>query len=91
MADHDIVELRERSRPWKKRFTSRWRRRAPASPRPVGGDHDAAAATLVTGIFGMTQGLAADRHRNRLSLGRALMIGSAGLAYLFMRRLGIFK
>jgi zinc transporter len=48
--------------------------------------------TLVTGIFGMnTKGLPFTDNESAFLWASALLIGSAALAYLIMRRLGIVR
>ena len=91
--DHDIVELRERSRLLEEELRFKMEEE---SNRHL---HTLSIVTtlllpptLVTGIFGMnTKGLPLTDDRNRISLGGRLMIGVSGLAYLIMRRLGIVR
>ena len=48
--------------------------------------------TLVTGVFGMnTKGLPLTDVESGFLWAAALMVGSAGAAYLIMRRIGVFK
>jgi zinc transporter len=91
--DHDIVELRERSRLLEEEIRFRMEEQ---SNRHL---HALSVVTtmllpptLVTGIFGMnTKGLPLTDVETGFLWAAALMIGSSGLAYLIMRRLGIVK
>jgi zinc transporter len=89
--DHDIVELRERSRLLEEELYFKMEEE---SNRHL---HALAVVTmmllpptLVTGIFGMnTKGLPFTDNESAFLWASALLIGSAALAYLIMRRLGI--
>ena len=91
--DHDIVELRERSRLLEEEI------RFKAEEESNRHLHALSVVTtmllpptLVTGIFGMnTKGLPLTDVETGFLWAAALMIGSSGLAYLIMRRLGIVK
>jgi zinc transporter len=91
--DHDIIELRERSRLLEEELRFRGEEE---SNRHL---HALSVVTmmllpptLVTGIFGMnTKGLPLTDVESGFLWAVALMIGSSGLAYLIMRRLGIVK
>ena len=91
--DHDIVELRERSRLLEEEIHFKMEEE---SNRHL---HALSIVTtlllpptLVTGVFGMnTKGLPLTDVEGGFLWAAALMIGSAGLAYLIMRRLGIVK
>jgi zinc transporter len=91
--DHDIVELRERSRLLEEEIHFKMEEE---SNRHL---HALSIVTtlllpptLVTGVFGMnTKGLPLTDVENGFLWAAALMVGSVGLAYLFMRRLGILK
>jgi zinc transporter len=91
--DHDIVELRERSRLLEEELRFKLEEE--------GNRHLHALSvvtmlllppTLVTGIFGMnTKGLPLTDVETGFLWAAALMAGSSGLAYMIMRRLGIVK
>lgn len=91
--DHDIVELRERSRLLEEELRFKLEEES--------NKHLHALSvvtmmllppTLVTGIFGMnTKGLPLTDTENGFLVAAGLLIGSALLAYLLMRRLGIVK
>ena len=91
--DHDIVELRERSRLLEEELRFRVEEE---SNRHL---HALSVVTmmllpptLVTGIFGMnTKGLPLTDVESGFLWAAALMLGSSGAAYLIMRRLGIVK
>jgi zinc transporter len=91
--DHDIVELRERSRLLEEEIHFKMEEE---SNRHL---HALSIVTtlllpptLVTGVFGMnTKGLPLTDVEGGFLWAAALMIGSAGLAYLIMRRLGIVR
>jgi zinc transporter len=91
--DHDIIELRERSRLLEEELHFKMEE---ASNRHL---HALAVVTmmllpptLVTGIFGMnTKGLPFTDNESAFLWASALLIGSSALAYLIMRRLGIVK
>ena len=91
--DHDIVELRERSRLLEEELRFRAEEE---SNRHL---HALSVVTtlllpptLVTGIFGMnTKGLPLTDVETGFLWAAALMVGVAGLAYLVMRRLGIVR
>jgi zinc transporter len=91
--DHDIVELRERSRLLEEEIRFKMEEE---SNRHL---HTLSVVTtlllpptLVTGIFGMnTKGLPLTDVESGFLWAAALMIGASGLAYLIMRRLGIVK
>jgi zinc transporter len=91
--DHDIVELRERSRLLEEEIRFKMEEE---SNRHL---HTLSVVTtlllpptLVTGIFGMnTKGLPLTDVESGFFWAAALMIGASGLAYLIMRRLGIVK
>jgi len=91
--DHDIVELRERSRLLEEEIRFKMEEE---SNRHL---HTLSVVTtlllpptLVTGIFGMnTKGLPLTDVESGFLWAAALMIGVSGLAYLIMRRLGIVK
>jgi zinc transporter len=91
--DHDIVELRERSRLLEEEIRFKLEEE---SNRHL---HALSVVTtlllpptLVTGIFGMnTKGLPLTDVESGFLWAAALMIGASGLAYLIMRRLGIVK
>lgn len=91
--DHDIVELRERSRLLEEELRFKLEE---ASNKHL---HALAVVTmmllpptLVTGIFGMnTKGLPLTDNESGFFIAAGLLIGSALLAYLIMRRLGIVK
>ena len=91
--DHDIIELRERSRLLEEELHYKLEE---ASNRHL---HALSVVTmmllpptLVTGIFGMnTKGLPFTDNEAAFLWAAALMLGSSGLAYLIMRRLGIVK
>ena len=91
--DHDIVELRERSRLLEEEIHFKMEEE---SNRHL---HTLSIVTtlllpptLVTGIFGMnTKGLPLTDVETEFLWASALMIGAAGLAYLIMRRLGIVR
>jgi zinc transporter len=91
--DHDIVELRERSRLLEEEIRFKMEEE---SNRHL---HTLSVVTtmllpptLVTGIFGMnTKGLPLTDIESGFLWAAALMIGASGLAYLIMRRLGIVK
>jgi zinc transporter len=91
--DHDIVELRERSRLLEEELRFRSEEE---SNRHL---HALSVVTtlllpptLVTGIFGMnTKGLPLTDVETGFLWAAALMIGASGFAYLMMRRLGIVK
>jgi zinc transporter len=91
--DHDIVELRERSRLLEEELRFRAEEE---SNRHL---HALSVVTtlllpptLVTGIFGMnTKGLPLTDTETGFLWAAALMIGVSGLAYLIMRRLGIVR
>ncbi|WP_213774915.1 transporter [Bradyrhizobium sp. dw_78] len=91
--DHDIVELRERSRLLEEELRFRVEERS--------NKHLFVLSilttlllppTLVTGIFGMnTKGLPLTDVESGFLWAVALMIGSSSLAYLIMRRMGIVR
>jgi zinc transporter len=91
--DHDVVELRERSRLLEEELRFKLEEE--------GNRHLHALSvvtmlllppTLVTGIFGMnTKGLPLTDVETGFLYAVGLMVGSSGLAYLIMRRLGIVK
>ena len=91
--DHDIVELRERSRLLEEELY--------CMMQEEGNRHLHALAvvtmtllppTLVTGIFGMnTKGLPLTDVETGFLWAAALLVGSSVLAYLIMRRLGIVR
>ena len=91
--DHDIVELREHSRLLEEELRFKLEEE---SNRHL---HALSVVTmlllpptLVTGIFGMnTKGLPLTDVETGFLWAAALMIGTSGLAYLIMRRLGIVK
>jgi len=91
--DHDIVELRERSRLLEEEIHFKMEEE---SNRHL---HTLSVVTtlllpptLVTGIFGMnTKGLPLTDVESGFLWAAALMVGVAGLAYLVMRRMGIVK
>jgi zinc transporter len=91
--DHDIVELREHSRLLEEELRFKLEEE---SNRHL---HALSVVTmlllpptLVTGIFGMnTKGLPLTDVETGFLWAAALMLGSSGLAYLIMRRLGIVK
>ena len=91
--DHDIVELRERSRLLEEELRFK---NEEESNRHL---HTLSIVTtlllpptLITGIFGMnTKGLPLTDVETGFLWAAALMVSSIGLAYLFMRRTGIFK
>jgi zinc transporter len=91
--DHDIVELRERSRLLEEELRFKLEE---ASNKHL---HALSVVTmmllpptLVTGIFGMnTKGLPLTDVDNGFLVAAGLLIGSALLAYLLMRRLGIVR
>ncbi len=91
--DHDIVELRERSRLLEEEMRFKMEEE---SNRHL---HTLSIVTtlllpptLVTGIFGMnTKGLPLTDVESGFLIAAALMIGSSGLAYWVMRRSGIVK
>jgi zinc transporter len=91
--DHDIVELRERSRLLEEEIRFKMEEE---SNRHL---HALSVVTtmllpptLVTGIFGMnTKGLPLTDVEGGFLWAAALMVGSSGLAYLIMRRLGIVR
>lgn len=91
--DHDIVELRERSRLLEEEIRFKMEEE---SNRHL---HTLSVVTtlllpptLVTGIFGMnTKGLPLTDVESGFLWAAAIMIGAAGLAYLIMRRLGIVR
>jgi zinc transporter len=91
--DHDIIELRERSRLLEEELHFKLEEE---SNRHL---HALAVVTmmllpptLVTGIFGMnTKGLPFTDNESAFLWASALLIGSAALAYLIMRRLGIVR
>lgn len=91
--DHDIVELRERSRLLEEELHFKMEEE---SNRHL---HALAVVTmmllpptLVTGIFGMnTKGLPFTENESAFLLASALLMGSAALAYFLMRRLGIVR
>ena len=91
--DHDIVELRERSRLLEEEIRFKMEEE---SNRHL---HTLSVVTtlllpptLVTGIFGMnTKGLPLTDVESGFLWAAALMIGASGLAYLIMRRLGIVR
>jgi zinc transporter len=91
--DHDIVELRERSRLLEEELRFKMEEE---SNRHL---HALSVVTtlllpptLITGIFGMnTKGLPLTDVETGFLWAAALMIGASGLAYLIMRRLGIVK
>lgn len=91
--DHDIVELRERSRLLEEEIRFKMEEE---SNRHL---HALSVVTtmllpptLVTGIFGMnTKGLPLTDVESGFLWAAALMIGASGAAYLIMRRLGIVK
>src|SRR5882757_5452827 len=91
--DHGIVELRERSRLLEEEIHFKMEEE---SNRHL---HALSIVTtlllpptLVTGVFGMnTKGLPLTDVEGGFLWAAALMIGSAGLAYLIMRRLGIVR
>jgi zinc transporter len=91
--DHDIVELRERSRLLEEEIRFKMEEE---SNRHL---HTLSVVTtlllpptLVTGIFGMnTKGLPLTDVESGFLWAAALMIGASVLAYLIMRRLGIVK
>jgi zinc transporter len=91
--DHDIIELRERSRLLEEELHFKMEEE---SNRHL---HALAVVTmmllpptLVTGIFGMnTKGLPFTDNESAFLWASALLIGSAALAYLIMRRLGIVR
>jgi zinc transporter len=91
--DHDVVELRERSRLIEEEMRFKLEEE--------GNRHLHALSvvtmlllppTLITGIFGMnTKGLPLTDNESAFLWAAALMVGSAGLAYAIMRRLGIVR
>jgi zinc transporter len=91
--DHDIVELRERSRLLEEEMRFKMEEE---SNRHL---HTLSIVTtmllpptLVTGIFGMnTKGLPLTDVESGFLIAAALMIGSSALAYWVMRRSGIVK
>jgi zinc transporter len=91
--DHDVVELRERSRLLEEEIHFKMEEE---SNRHL---HTLSVVTtlllpptLVTGIFGMnTKGLPLTDVETGFLWAAALMVGAAGLAYLVMRRTGIVK
>src|SRR5215475_7764030 len=91
--DHDILELRERSRLLEEELRFRVEEE---SNRHL---HALSVVTmmllpptLVTGIFGMnTKGLPFTDNESAFLWASALLIGSSTLAYLIMRRLGIVR
>ena len=91
--DHDIVELRERSRLLEEELHYKMEEE---SNRHL---HALSVVTmmllpptLVTGIFGMnTKGLPFTDNESAFLWASVLLIGSATLAYLVMRRLGIVR
>src|SRR5215471_5987458 len=91
--DHDIIELRERSRLLEEELHYKMEEE---SNRHL---HALAVVTmmllpptLVTGIFGMnTKGLPLTDTETGFLWAAALLVGTSGLAYLIMRRLGIVK
>jgi zinc transporter len=91
--DHDIVELRERSRLLEEELRFKMEEE---SNRHL---HALSVVTtlllpptLITGIFGMnTKGLPLTDVETGFLWAAAMMIGASGLAYLIMRRLGIVK
>jgi len=91
--DHDVVELRERARLLEEELRFKLEEE---SNRHL---HALSVVTmlllpptLVTGIFGMnTKGLPLTDVESGFLWAAGLMIGSSGLAYLIMRRLGIVR
>ncbi len=91
--DHDIVELRERSRLLEEEL------RFKNEEESNGHLHTLSIVTtlllpptLITGIFGMnTKGLPLTDVESGFLYAAALMLASVATAYLFMRRRGIFK
>ena len=91
--DHDIVELRERSRLLEDEVRFRMEEE--------GNRHLHALSvvttlllppTLVTGLFGMNvRGLPLTGDDTGFLWAGALMVGAGGLTYLIMRRLGVFR
>jgi zinc transporter len=91
--DHDIVELRERSRLLEEEIRFKMEEE---SNRHL---HALSVVTtmllpptLITGVFGMnTKGLPLTDVETGFLWAAALMVGSVALAYFFMRRMGIFR
>jgi zinc transporter len=91
--DHDIIELRERSRLLEEEIHFKLEEE---SNRHL---HTLSIVTtlllpptLITGIFGMnTKGLPLTDVETGFLWAAALMVGSVALAYFFMRRMGIFR
>ncbi|MGV7217344.1 transporter [Bradyrhizobium sp. UFLA05-112] len=91
--DHDIVELRERSRLLEEELHFKTEEE---SNRHL---HTLSIVTtlllpptLITGVFGMnTKGLPLTDVETGFLYAMGLMAASVGLAYVFMRRMGIFK
>jgi zinc transporter len=91
--DHDIIELRERSRLLEEELHYKMEEE---SNRHL---HALSVVTmmllpptLVTGIFGMnTKGLPLTDTETGFLWAAALLVGTSGLAYLIMRRLGIVR
>jgi len=91
--DHDIIELRERSRLLEEEIHFKLEEE---SNRHL---HTLSIVTtlllpptLITGVFGMnTKGLPLTDVETGFLWAAALMVGSVALAYFFMRRMGIFR
>ncbi|HZC96930.1 MAG TPA: transporter [Bradyrhizobium sp.] len=91
--DHDIVELRERSRLLEEEIHFKMEEESNRHLHALSiVTTMLLPPTLVTGIFGMnTKGLPLTDIETGFLWAAALMLGSSGLAYLIMRRLGIVR
>jgi zinc transporter len=91
--DHDIVELRERSRLLEEELHFKMEEESNRHLHTVSIVTTLLLPpTLITGIFGMnTKGLPLTDVETGFLWAAALMVASAGLAYIFMRRMGIVK
>jgi zinc transporter len=91
--DHDIVELRERSRLLEEELRFRVEEESNRHLHALSVvTMTLLPPTLVTGIFGMnTKGLPLTDVESGFFWAAALMIGSSAAAYLIMRRMGIVK
>ena len=91
--DHDVVELRERSRLLEEELRFKTEEESNRHLHALSiVTTMLLPPTLVTGIFGMnTKGLPLTDVETGFLWAAGLMVGAAGLAYLVMRRLGIVK
>ncbi|MHC2280745.1 Mg2+ and Co2+ transporter CorA [Bradyrhizobium diazoefficiens] len=90
--DHDIVELRERSRLLEEELRFKNEEESNHHLHTLSIVTTLLLPTLITGIFGMnTKGLPLTDVETGFLWAAALMASSVGAAYLFMRRTGIFK